>query len=280
MTMDKTITKRLNNWENPGKALITGASAGIGLSYAKHLAQYGFDLVLLARRKDRLQTIANELESEYDIRCEIIQADLSEIGDITKAADYISQIDNLDILVNNAGFATLGYFADVNVEKSMRMLNVHITATMQFTHAAIQGMLERNRGAIINVSSMGAFALTPGNVVYDSTKSFLNTFSENLNIEVQDKGIRIQALCPGFTRTEFHEVGDLKNYDRSAVPDSLWMSPDTLVSLSLRALERDKKVIFIPGWQKRLSKWILMHSSLARKALIAKSDLPKSIEKI
>ena len=227
---------------------------------------------MLARRKDRLQAIADELESGNSIRCEIIQADLSEIGDITKAADYISQIDDLDILVNNAGFATLGYFADVHVEKSIRMLNVHITATMQFTHAAIKGMLERKRGAIINVSSMGAFILTPGNVVYDSTKSFLNTFSENLKLEVQDMGIRIQALCPGLTRTEFHEVGDLKNYDRSAVPDSLWMSPDKVVSLSLKALEKDKKIIFIPGWKKRLSKWIIMHSSLVRKVLIGKID--------
>ena len=264
--------KKFLNWGNPGKAFITGASAGIGLSFAKHLAQYGFDLVLLARRKDRLQAIADELESGNSIRCEIIQADLSEIGDITKAADYISQIDDLDILVNNAGFATLGYFADVHVEKSIRMLNVHITATMQFTHAAIKGMLERKRGAIINVSSMGAFTLTPGNVVYDSTKSFLNTFSENLKLEVQDMGIRIQALCPGLTRTEFHEVGDLKNYDRSAVPDSLWMSPDKVVSLSLKALEKDKKIIFIPGWKKRLSKWIIMHSSLVRKVLIGKID--------
>ena len=264
--------KKFLNWGNPGKAFITGASSGIGLSFAKHLAKYGFDLVLLARRKDRLQAIADELESMNSIRCEIIQADLSEIGDITKAADYISQIDGLDILVNNAGFATLGYFSDVHVEKSMRMLNVHITATMQFTHAAIKGMLERKRGAIINVSSMGAFALTPGNVVYDSTKSFLNTFSENLKLEVQDIDIRIQALCPGFTRTEFHEVGDFKNYDRSAVPASLWMSPDKVVSLSLKALEKDKKIIFIPGWKKRLSKWIIMHSSLVRKVLIGKTD--------
>jgi hypothetical protein len=266
------MEKDLFNWRNPGKAFITGASSGIGLSYAKQLAQYGFDLVLLARRKDRLQAIADELESRNSIRCAIIQADLSESSDIRKAADYISQIDDLDILVNNAGFATLGYFADVPIEQSIRMLNVHITATMQFTHAAIKGMLKRKRGAIINVSSMGAFILSPGNVVYDATKSFLNTFSENLKLDVQDMGIRIQALCPGFTRTEFHEVGDFKNYDRSAVPDHLWMSPDEVVSLSLKALGKDKKIIFIPGWKKRLSKWIIMHSSLVRKIIIDKAN--------
>ena len=265
------------NWDNPGTAFITGASSGIGLSFAKQLAQQGFNLILLARRKDRLKKIASELESQNSIRCEIIQADLSEIGNIKKTADYIRQINDLDVLVNNAGFATLGYFADVPIEKSLGMLNVHLTATIQFTHAAIKGMLKRKRGAIINVSSMGSFLLSSGNVVYDATKSFLNTFSENLKLEMPDMDIRIQALCPGFTRTEFHEVGDLKNYDRKAIPDSMWMSPDEVVSLSLKALGKSKKIIFIPGWKKRLSKWIIMHSSVIRKVLIDKAN--KNISK-
>jgi short-subunit dehydrogenase len=260
------------NWDNPGKAFITGASSGIGLSFAKQLAQQGFNLILLARRKDRLKTIASELESQNSIRCEIIQADLSEIGDIKKTVDYIHQINDLDVLVNNAGFATLGYFADVPIEKSLGMLNVHITATILFTHTAIKGMLKRKRGAIINVSSIGSFVLSPGNVVYDSTKSFLNTFSQNLKLEMQDMDIRIQALCPGLTRTEFHEVGDLRNYDRKAIPDSMWMSPDKVASLSLAALGKSKKIIFIPGWKKRLSKWIIMHSSIIRKVLVDKAN--------
>ena len=260
------------NWDNPGKALITGASSGIGLSFAKQLAQQGFNLILLARRKDRLKTIASELESQNAIRCEIIQADLSEISDIKKTVDYIRQINDLDVLVNNAGFATLGYFADVPIEKSLGMLNVPLTATIQFTHAAIKGMLKRKRGAIVNVSSLGSFLLTPGNVVYDATKSFLNAFSENLKLEMQDMDIRIQALCPGLTRTEFHEVGDMRNYDRKAIPDSMWMSPDKVVSLSFKALGKSKKIIFIPGWKKRLSKWIIMHSSVVRKALVAKAN--------
>ena len=115
-------------------------------------------------------------------------------------SNYIRQIDNLNILINNAGFATIGNFADIPIEKSMRMFNTHMKATVQFTHAALQVMLKRKRGAIINVSSMGAFMLTPGNVLYDATKSFLATFSENLWLEVRDKGIKIQALCPRFRR--------------------------------------------------------------------------------
>jgi short-subunit dehydrogenase len=119
--------------------------------------------------------------------------------------------------------------------------------------------------------------LSPGNVVYDATKSFLNTFSENLKLEMPDMDIRIQALCPGFTRTEFHEVGDLKYYDRKAIPDSMWMSPDEVVSLSLKALGKSKNIIFVPGWRKRLSKWIIMHSSVIRKVLVDKAN--KNISK-
>lgn len=254
-------------WDNPGKAFITGASSGIGASYAKQLAKKGFDLILLARRKERLQALADKLESDYSIRCEIISADLSNSEEINKVADHIRQIDNLNILINNAGFATIGDFVDVPLGKSMQMFRVHMNTSLQFSHAALQGMLKRKRGAIINVSSMGAFTLTPGNVVYDATKSFLATFSENLWLEVRDKGIKIQALCPGFTRTEFHEVGDFINFDRSVVPDSLWMMPDEVVSLSLKALAKNKNVVFIPGWRNRLSKWIILHSSFVRKTI-------------
>ena len=182
---------KFGEWKNPGKVFITGASAGIGASYAKAFAENGFDLVLLARRRDRLQALANQLESDDSIRCDIISADLSEKEEIKKVAHHIRQIDNLDILINNAGFATIGYFADIPIEKSMRMFHTHMTATVQFTYAALKGMLKRKRGAIINVSSMGAFILTPGNVLYDATKSFLATFSENLWLEVRDKGIKV-----------------------------------------------------------------------------------------
>jgi hypothetical protein len=129
---------KFGEWKNPGKVFITGASSGIGASYAKAFAESGFDLVLLARRKDRLQALANLLESDFSIHCEIITADLSEKEDIKKAANHIRQIDNLDILINNAGFATIGNFADIPIEKSMRMFHTHMTATVQFTHAALQ----------------------------------------------------------------------------------------------------------------------------------------------
>jgi len=248
---------------------IHGAAGGAWYfeSFMDYFAQKGFDLILLARRRDRLQEIADKLAADHSIQCEIISADLANVEEIDKVAVRIRQIDHLDILINNAGFATIGYFADVPIEKSMRMFNLHMAASVLLTHAALQGMLKRKRGAIINVSSVAAFTLTPGNVMYDATKDFLKTFSENLHLETEDKGIRIQALCPGFTRTEFHEVGDFVHFDRSVVPDSLWMAADEVVSLSLKALDENRKVVFIPGWKNRLSTWIILHSSMIQKAL-------------
>ncbi len=260
-----TRQNRFLGWENPGKALITGASAGIGFSFAQQLAQRGFDLILLARRKDRLESAAKKLKSDYGIRCEMIAADLSDMDQIEKTAGLIKTIEDLDVLINNAGFATIGAFAGVPMEKSMRMFHLHTTACFMLTHAALEGMLKRKRGAIINLSSVAAFTPTPGNVMYDATKAFVKTFSENIQLEMEDADIRIQALCPGFTRTEFHEVGDFIHFDRREIPDSLWMSSDRVVSLSLKALEDKRKTVFIPGWKNRFYVWILEHSATARR---------------
>ena len=256
--------KKYMSWDKPGKALVTGASAGLGLCFARQLAQKGFDLVLLARRRDRLENEAAKITKDYGVRCDVISADLSDISEIAKISAYVKEIDQLDILVNNAGFATIGHFADVPIEKSMRMHHLHMDAPVMLSHAAMPGMIKRKRGAIINVSSMAAFIVTPGNAMYNATKAFLVMFSESLQMELKDTGVRIQALCPGFTRTEFHEVGDFENFDRSTVPDGLWMSADEAASLSLAALEHNKEVIFIPGWKNRLSTWLIRHSRVVR----------------
>ncbi len=249
-------------WDQPGKALITGASAGIGRCFARELAQKAFDLVLVARRKDRLESIAAELSSDYGVGSEVLAADLSNPEGIRGVADFIRQTDPLDILINNAGFATLGYFADIPLEKSMQMLCLHTTAPATLAHAALAGMLKRNRGAIINVASIAAFAPTTGNAMYGATKAYLTVFSENLQMEVKDAGIQIQALCPGFTHTEFHEVGDFINFNTNVIPAGMWMPADKVVSLSLKALESGKKTTFLPGWKNRLSIWLVQHSSL------------------
>lgn len=269
--------KRFLGWENPGKALITGASAGIGLSFAQQLAQRGFDLILLARRRERLERTAKKLESEYAIHCEIVTADLSDMDQIKQTADLLQTIDGLDVLINNAGFATIGPFSGVPLEKSMRMFHLHTTACVMLTHAALQGMIQRKRGAIINLSSVAAFAPTPGNVMYDATKAFVKTFSENIQLEMEDADIRLQALCPGFTRTEFHEVGDFIHFDRREIPDPLWMSSNRVASLSLKALENKRDAVFIPGWKNRFYVWIFQHSATARR--IVQNSVKKRSQK-
>jgi short-subunit dehydrogenase len=152
------------------------------------------------------------------------------------------------------------------------MVNVHVVAAVQFARAALPGMRSRLRGAIVNVSSLGAFALTPGSVLYDSTKSFLVTFSENLRMEVEREGIAVQALCPGFTRTEFHDIGDVKGFDRSMIPDPLWMTADDVVRQSLEALEKGRRVVFIPGWKNRLARWAVTRSSAVRAFVARKAE--------
>lgn len=258
-------------WITPKKALITGASSGLGAAFAGRLAAFGFDCILLARRKDRLEELARELSAAYKVRSSIIQADLSDAAQTQEAAERAAAM-GIDVLVNNAGYGTHGNFAEQPMEKVARMVDVHIVAAMQLAHAVLPGMRERKRGAIVNVASLGAFALTPGSVVYDSTKSFLVTFSENLSLEVERDGIVVQALCPGFTRTEFHDVGDVKGFDRKMIPDPLWMTADEVVRQSLHVLETGKKVVFIPGWKNRLSKWAVTHSPAVRAFVRRKAE--------
>ena len=228
-------------------ALITGASSGIGTVFARKLAARGYNLILLARREDRLQTLAAELP----VTVETLQADLSAEAGIAGAERPIRERPRLDLLVNNAGFGTLGRFWEAPVEGQTRMHEVHVMATMRLTHAALARMVPEGRGGIINVSSVAAFAQSPGNVSYCATKAWINSFTEGLAIELAaaKSPIKVQALCPGFTVTEFHETLGLGTGDTaSGIPRFLWMKADDVVDASLRGFDRGN-VIVIPGWK-------------------------------
>ena len=224
------------------KALITGASSGLGEEYARQLAETGTDLVLVARRKERLEVLAAELETRFGIKVEIFPADLSQDADVKNLAEKISGIQELDLLINNAGFGGKGSFYKDTGEEAWRMIKVHVVAPTELTRAALPGMIDRKRGAIINVASIAAFSPLSG-ALYSSTKAFLVMFSENLQTELIETGIKIQALCPGLTHTEFHQVAGIK---KEAIPGILWMKADRVVRISLRALTKNK-VIVIPG---------------------------------
>jgi short-subunit dehydrogenase len=240
------MNKRLSK-----SAMVTGASSGIGEAYARLLASLGYDLIIVARRKDRLVSIAKELQDKYGVLVTVLEGDLCNGNDVSAIEEKVRSTPNLSVLVNNAGFGTLGQFVDVDISKTLNMIALHVTAPTRLIKAALPGMLARHEGSIINVASVAPFLPASGNVNYNGTKSYLIAFSECLQLEVKDAGIRVQALCPGFTRTGFHSVDEFKNVDFSTIPAFMWMPADKVVAQSWQAL-RKKKVIFIPGFINRI----------------------------
>lgn len=233
-------------------ALVTGASSGIGEAYACQLAAQGYNLVLVARREERLQRLAAELEHRHNIQAEVLAADLSTEANIARVEQRIAKGGDIDFLVNNAGYDVFGLFAQVPIEKTLELINCHILASVRFCRAALPGMLSRRRGAIVNVCSLGAFAPKSHDSTYVSTKAYLKIFSETLAIELDGTGIQVQALCPGFTLSEFHDDPQYAQYHiKERVPGWLWMTCEQVVRESLHALGKGQTV-YIPGWQNRL----------------------------
>ena len=234
-------------------ALITGASSGIGEVFARKLAARGYDLTLVARRADRLQQLARSLAVES----ELIIADLTTQEGLDRTEQTIRNSGKLEILVNNAGFGTKGRFWEADLTGQEAMHKLHVTATLRLTHAALRSMMPRGKGAIINVSSVAAFSQSEGGVSYCATKAWMNSFTEGLDIELRKirSPIHVQALCPGFTVTEFH---DTLGVDRRNVPAFLWMKAEDIVDASLRGLDRSR-VVVIPGWKYKLAAGVMRH---------------------
>lgn len=228
-------------------ALITGASAGIGAEFASHLATQGANLILVARRKERLESLASELEKKYAVSVDILPADLSKPEEVALVEAKISATADLDLLVNNAGFGGTSQFSSGDLSPHLDMLQVHVVASVRLSHKVLPSMITNKRGWIINVASVAAF-WPYGSVLYSSTKAFLVSFSQSLSFSLQGTGVRVQALCPGFTYTEFHDV---IGFDRKLVPKFLWMPAKSIVSTSLKALPRGS-VIVVPGLHYRL----------------------------
>ncbi|MFI0349037.1 SDR family NAD(P)-dependent oxidoreductase [Actinomadura sp. 9N407] len=218
-------------------ALITGATAGIGAAFARRLASDGFDLVLLARNGDRLKETARDLHETYAIRTETLVADLATEEGLTAAEERCR--DGVDLLVNNAGFGHGGTFLDVPLGNEIVMLRVHCEAVLRLTHAALPSMLERGRGAVLNVSSVSAFA-TRG--TYGASKAWVVSFSQGVAQDIARRArgkVRVMALCPGFVRTEFHERAGM---NVSKIPEFLWLDKDAVVDAALRDLRRGVQV--------------------------------------
>lgn len=232
-------------------ALITGASSGLGEVFARRLAARGYNLLLTARREERLNKLRDELQAEHSITAEVFVADLAKAEDVDRLAGRIAELGSLDMLVNNAGFGTAGRFVEVDIERQTDMIQVHVLATVRLTRAALPGMLARGTGTIVNVSSVAGFLIGPGSATYCATKAYLTSFSQSLHTEVRRKGVRVQALCPGFVHTGFHDTPGLETFERSQIPKLLWLSADYVVDNSLKALQKNRAVC-IPSWRYRL----------------------------
>mgnify|MGYP001452992323 CR=1 FL=1 len=229
-----------------GAALITGASSGIGAAFAHALAARGMGLLLTARRADRLEALAAELRTTYGVQVALIPADLSERADLEHVAEHAAAHAQISILVNNAGFGVAGAFPEADPPAQLAMIAVHAAAPVRLARAVLPGMIARGRGAVINVSSIAAFVTQGGSALYSASKLFLNGISQNLNAELRGSGVEVQALCPGFTLTEFHAAVRGGSGQRPPIPEKLWMTSEQIVEASLKALGTGR-VIVVPG---------------------------------
>jgi short-subunit dehydrogenase len=250
--------------ENSPTALVTGATAGIGAAFAKALAARGHRLVLVARDERRLTGFAAELTARHRTQIEVMAADLADPAALAAVEARLADAGRpVDLLVNNAGFGTAGDFWTSPLADELGQVALHVVATLRLTHATLPGMLQRDRGAIVNVSSTAGLVPAASGPTYGATKAFQVVFSENLAAQLAGTGVRMMALCPGFTRTEFHARAGV---DVSSLPRLAWLDADRVVAEALRDLDRGR-VLSIPS---RRYRWpIVLADMLPRNVLRA-----------
>jgi len=223
--------------------LVTGATSGIGLSFAHQLAERGHDVVLVARDRARLENVSDTLRSTYGVGTEILVADLTDRAETGKVAERLAdRARPVDLLVNNAGYAMKKRFLDNDVSEEEAVFDVLVRAVLVLSHAAAGAMRERGHGAIVNVSSVAGF-ISSG--TYSASKSYVTVFTEGLAAELKGTGVTATALCPGFTHTEFHQRANLT---MNSLPDFMWLDADRLVRDCLDDVARGR-VFSVPGPQ-------------------------------
>ena len=224
-------------------ALVTGATSGIGESFTRLLAEKGYGLVLVARDEKRLQERAKSLESKFKIKVEVLPADLSVTLQLAKVEKRLANPKSpIEVLINNAGFGIKDSFLKSDIADEILLIDVLAKAPMQLMHSVLPQMLSRDSGTIINVSSVASF-IAGG--TYSAAKAYLTVHTESLHTELAKTNIKISALCPGFTHTEFHQRGKMK---MSGLPNFMWLEADRVVAESWRAAMAGK-AICIPGWR-------------------------------
>jgi short-subunit dehydrogenase len=229
------------------KAVITGATSGIGAAYAKALAERGYDLIITGRRRNVIESVASEIEKKFGVKVNVVIAELSDERNVNLLVEQIKKVCPVDILVNNAGFTTKGFYHEEDIIEQGKMVFVHAVAMMKLTHAVLPGMIERKEGTIINVASLQAVTPMSLSTTYSSAKAFMKNFSMGLHCELSANGIKIQCVLPGFTRTD---LGRGIGVDMNIIEDKparKWMRPEEVVHASLRELKKKNSVLCIPG---------------------------------
>lgn len=230
-------------------AAITGATSGMGAAFARALAARGHDLLITGRRREAIEAVAADVRARAGVGVEVLIADFADPAQLAAVEERVRSAERLAVLVNNAGYGSLSGFLEKNIESHLAMLRVHVEATIRLCHAGLPRMLESGGGAIVNVASMAAFLPSPLSALYSATKAFLVSFSESLAMDVRGGGVRVQALCPGLTRSDFHErLGLEQSSSRGLVR---WMTAEGVAGASLAALERGT-VVCVPGFANRL----------------------------
>lgn len=236
-------------------AMVTGPTAGIGAAYAKLLASKGFNLVLVSRDLKRLGQTAADLTAKHAIETQVLSADLATDKGIATLADFIAK-NEIEVLINNAGFGLNSSFVKSSAADEQSVVNILVTAPMQLSHAVLPQMVARKSGTIVNVSSVAGY-FAAGH--YSAAKAYVTVLTESMHAEVRKHGVKVSALCPGFTKTEFHQRAKMK---MDALPKFMWLDADFLVAKSW-ADAQSGKAISIPGWQYRVMVWIAKNAPRA-----------------
>ncbi len=229
-----------------GTALITGASSGIGACYARSLAAQGYNLVITARRADRLKELAVEILRAYGREIEVLPADLSTAEGLEKVKGRIADGGPVDFLVHSAGFMTRGHFVDVDEDVVSSMVSLHCLGASALVRRVLPGMIERNRGRIVLVSSLAAYLTTAEYAGYSATKAYLNTLAIGIRDELAATEVRIQAVCPGLMKTELFDAPTMNGFRYEGVPQKYWLDPETVVKESLHRLEHRYRPVLVP----------------------------------
>ncbi len=255
------MTKRWN------RALVTGASSGIGDAASRLLASEGTDLVIVARNELRLEQLASDL----DVDVEVLPADLGDPQQLAKVERRVAATDDpIDLLINNAGFGFHGDFVDLDVDGETSVIDVNITALTRLSHAAGRRMVEHGGGAILNVASIAGMTPSVRTATYGASKAFVINLTEAIHEELRPHGVTASALCPGFTRTEFQSRAD---YDASSIPDRFWQTAEVVAAAGLDGLEKGRTII-VPGLHNKVAAGAvkLLPGLVSRKAVDRLSD--------